>query len=381
MYNHTISETTLTFPEPSDSSCLKTGWERWDEAQAGCADPQLAEFMRQMPADRVGSRALAAIFGNSPYLTLSLLKEPDILQNFLTLGPDAAFFGIMTDLRAQAGEEMETARLMVHLRRAKRRAALLIALADLSGVWSLERLTRALTELADDGLSLALRGLLRQGALSGNLTLAHPDDPERDSGYFILAMGKQGAGELNYSSDIDLIVIYDEDKAVYTGTRTIQEYFVRMTRDLVRIMEERTGDGYVFRTDLRLRPDPGSTPLAVALSTAEAYYEGYGQNWERAAMIKARCVAGDRAAGEAFLKFLRPFIWRKSLDFYAIRDIHSIKRQIHAHKGGGSIAVAGHNIKLGRGGIREIEFFAQTQQLIWGGRMPDGRTSRTLEGP
>ena len=142
----------------------------------------------------------------------------------------------------------------------------------------------------------------------------------------------------------------------------------------MRILDERTGDGYVFRTDLRLRPDPRSTPLAISMPAALTYYESVGQNWERAALIKARPVAGDRVAARHFLAELQPFIWRKNLDFAAIEDIHSIKRQIQAHKGGGRIAVEGHDIKIGRGGIREIEFFAQTQQLIWGGR--DARAAR-----
>src|SRR5260221_153514 len=149
-------------------------------------------------------------------------------------------------------------------------------------------------------------------------------------------------------------------------------------------MAERTADGYVFRTDLRLRPDPASTAPALSVLAALTYYESAGQNWERAALIKARPVAGDRAAGSDFLAELRPFLWRKHLDFAAIEDIHSIKRQINAHRGGGRIAVAGHNIKLGRGGIREIEFFAQTQQLISGGRLPtlqhDPAPRRTAAG-
>src|SRR4029077_44426 len=136
-------------------------------------------------------------------------------------------------------------------------------------------------------------------------------------------------------------------------------------------------DGYVFRTDFRLRPDPASTPPALSVAAALAYYESVGQNWERAALIKARPSAGDMIAGQRFLRELEPFIWRKNLDFAAIQDIHSIKRQINAHRGGGRIAVAGHNIKLGRGGIREIEFFAQTQQLIWGGRFPALRAPGT----
>ena len=144
-------------------------------------------------------------------------------------------------------------------------------------------------------------------------------------------MGKLGAGELNYSSDVDLIVLYDPECMRRRPAATSrQNRFVRLARDLVRLMEERTADGYVFRTDLRLRPDPGATPPAISVLAAEVYYETLGQNWERAAMIKARPVAGDRAAGERFLARIRPFVWRQHLDFAAIRDIHSIKRQIHA---------------------------------------------------
>ena len=153
-----------------------------------------------------------------------------------------------------------------------------------------------------------------------------------------------------------------------------------MGKHLVKLMQERTEDGYVFRTDLRLRPDPSSTPLIIPTEAALHYYEGQGQNWERAAMIKAMAVAGDLVAGERFLKELTPFVWRKYLDFAAIQDVHSIKRQIHAHKGHGEIRVNGHNIKLGRGGIREIEFFVQTQQLIAGGRNPELRVRGTAEG-
>ena len=162
-------------------------------------------------------------------------------------------------------------------------------------------------------------------------------------------------------------------------TSSRRRVFVRLTKRLVHILNERTADGYVFRTDLRLRPDPGATNIAMSTEAALQYYESLGQNWERAALIKARPVAGDIAAGEAFLAELTPYIWRKYLDYAAIADIHSIKRQIHDHRGHEEIAVAGHNIKLGRGGIREIEFFVQTQQLIAGGRNPELRGRRTLD--
>ena len=190
-------------------------------------------------------------------------------------------------------------------------------------------------------------------------------------------MGKFGAGELNYSSDIDLILLYDPH-AKLNGLDPAP-FFIRLARDLVRMLQERTPDGYVFRVDLRLRPDPGSTQLAVATDFAAAYYEREGQTWERAAFIKARPCAGDIEAGEAFLNELSPFVWRRYLDHAAIADVHAMKRQIHAFRGHEQIAVAGHNIKLGRGGIREIEFFVQTQQLIAGGRSPALRMPETLK--
>lgn len=364
-------------PGPGNLDRCRSGMERWREQADGFDDLDLARFARDLADDPAGRLLLEAVFGNSPFLSQCALREPAFLRETLAEGFDGRFRRLMAELRRDMAPVGEMAPLMKGLRVAKRRAALLIALADISRGWDLARVTEAISETAETALSLAAAHLLGAAAAGGDLVLPHPDEVERESGLIVLGMGKLGARELNYSSDIDIIVFYDEEKVRYTGRKSVGECFTRMARDLVRIMEERTADGYVFRTDLRLRPDPGATPPAISLTAAEIYYEGFGQNWERAALIKARPVAGDRAAGEAFIKFLRPFIWRKSLDFAAIQDIHSIKRQIHAHKGGARIAVAGHNIKLGRGGIREIEFFAQTQQLIWGGREPQLRHSAT----
>ena len=273
---------------------------------------------------------------------------------------------------------------MSALRRAKRRVALTTAVADLTGEWNLATVTTTLSEYAELALSLTTTHVLECAAEAGDISLNDSTNPEHKSGYIVLAMGKLGARELNYSSDIDLVVLYDPEITSAAKPETLPDTFVRATRQLVRIMDERTADGYVFRTDLRLRPDPGATPIAMSTHAAEAYYESVGQNWERAAFIKARPIAGDRAAGEEFLKYLRPFIWRKHLDFAAIEDIHSIKRQITAHRGGGKATIGrehlpGRNLKLGRGGIREIEFFAQTQQLIWGGRIPALRERETCK--
>ena len=195
----------------------------------------------------------------------------------------------------------------------------------------------------------------------------------------VLALGKHGARELNYSSDIDLIVLYDAAAASIPQGVEPGPLFVRITKALARILQERTSDGYVLRVDLRLRPDPASTPVALSTVSAYAYYETLGQNWERAALIKARPAAGDLELGRRFLAELAPFIWRKYFDYAAIADIHAMKRQIHAVRGHDRVVVPGHDVKLGRGGIREVEFFVQTQQLIFGGRRPQMRGSRTLD--
>jgi len=372
-----ISFKTTSLPDAADTARAEAGLIRLRESLA--QDAELAGFYEALAKDRSGRALLDAIFGNSPYLGRCLTQEAGCARNALTRGPDATFADLLSGLEETLGHETSLSRVTAGLRRAKRRAALIVGLADIMGLWPLERVTGALTDLAELSLHVAARYVLGSAAAQGSIALSHEDDPERDSGYIVLGMGKLGARELNYSSDIDLIVLYDSERVRGAAPDRLGPVFVKATRQLVHLMDARTNDGYVFRTDLRLRPDPGATPVAISVEAAEAYYESVGQNWERAAMIKARPVAGDIEAGEAYLHRLRPYIWRKNLDFAAIQDVHSIKRQINAHRGGAKIAVNGHNIKLGRGGIREIEFFCQTQQLIWGGRVPQLRTRATVE--
>jgi glutamate-ammonia-ligase adenylyltransferase len=259
----------------------------------------------------------------------------------------------------------------------KSEISLLIALADIGGVWPVMQTTRALTQTADTAISASVKFLLAQAVRQGKLAPSAASS-EAGTGYVVLAMGKMGAFELNYSSDIDLIILFDPTAPALLPDTEPSTFFVRFTRSLVKLLQERTPDGYVYRVDLRLRPDPASTQIAMSMPAALDYYESAGQNWERAALIKARPCAGDIAAGEAFLKNITPFIWRKYLDYAAVADVHAMKRQIHAYRGHNEIAVEGHNVKLGRGGIREIEFFVQTQQLIAGGRHPELRDRRTL---
>ncbi|MEJ8310996.1 bifunctional [glutamine synthetase] adenylyltransferase/[glutamine synthetase]-adenylyl-L-tyrosine phosphorylase [Agrobacterium larrymoorei] len=327
---------------------------------------------------------VASAFTLSPYLRDAATAD----EGLLTLAISEPVATSLSRLVEQArncwrpredGAVPTEAEVMTTLRVAKRRLSFIAALADLGRIFTARDTTRWLSDMADAALSAAIDHLLLANHIGGKLTLKNPNTPSEGSGLIVLGMGKLGARELNYSSDIDAVVFFEPMAGIVPDPLDALETFGRMMRRLIRIMQERTADGYVFRTDLRLRPDPGSTPLAIPVDAALLYYEGRGQNWERAAYIKARPVAGDIKAGAGFLRELTPFIFRKYLDYAAIADIHSIKRQIHAHKGHGAIAVKGHNVKLGRGGIREIEFFAQTQQLIAGGRMAPLRVRSTEE--
>ncbi|MCZ6861731.1 MAG: bifunctional [glutamine synthetase] adenylyltransferase/[glutamine synthetase]-adenylyl-L-tyrosine phosphorylase [Alphaproteobacteria bacterium] len=363
-------------PRPGYRTAAVLGLERWNDAISVLEDRALAKTAGALMASKPVGLLLEAVFGSSPFLTRCLLQDIGSAVDPLKAGPQKIFARTIAEMRTNAAAAEGENTLMRILRVARRRIALIVALADIAGVWPVTRVTQALSDFAEATLDASLGFLLRQAASAFPAGAA----PQLEaSGYIVLGMGKLGGCELNYSSDIDLIVLFDEDRLAGSVPEDLSQLYIRLTRDLVRILESRTGDGHVFRTDLRLRPDPGATPPALSVLAAETYYESLGQNWERAAMIKARPVAGDREAGAAFLKRMAPFIWRKHLDFAAIADIHSIKRQIHAHRGGGEIAIAGHDVKLGRGGIREIEFFAQTQQLIWGGRNRGLRARGTCE--
>ncbi|MFB9951322.1 bifunctional [glutamine synthetase] adenylyltransferase/[glutamine synthetase]-adenylyl-L-tyrosine phosphorylase [Rhizobium puerariae] len=324
---------------------------------------------------------ITAAFTLSPFLRDTAAVSPALLATAIGEPLEPALQRLVETARnawrPEGGGTPSESEVMTALRTAKRGLSFLVALADLARIFSARDTTRWLSAFADASVAGAIDHLLLAGHESGKLRLADPSDPGRGSGLIVLGMGKLGGRELNYSSDIDVVVFFDLEAGTLVDPLDASEIYARMMRRLIRILQERTADGYVFRTDLRLRPDPGSTPLAVSLDAALIYYEGRGQNWERAAFIKARPVAGDIAAGENFMRLLTPFVFRKYLDYAAIADIHSIKRQIHVHKGHGAIAVKGHDVKLGRGGIREIEFFAQTQQLIAGGRMPPLRARET----
>ena len=323
--------------------------------------------------------ALEPVVSASPYLTSLCRRRPEQLHLILASDPDARLKAMLAETDALAGQAADAEAVSVGLRRLKGQLHLLTALCDLGGVWDLDAVTSALTRFADAAVRTALACAATREVERGRLRAAEPADRGPAPGLFVLALGKHGAFELNYSSDIDISVFYAPDRLPVAEGVEPEAAAVRLTQGMAGLLQERTGEGYVFRVDLRLRPDPSSTPAAVPTPAALEYYETVGQNWERAAFIKARFVAGDPIEARAFLDEMKHFIWRRNLDFGAIADIHSIKRQIHVHKVDDRLTAPGANLKLGHGGIREIEFYVQTQQLILGGRDPSLRGVRTVE--
>ena len=347
--------------------------------------PVIDTAAAQRTLDRLGASAdidaawpaLAPVFAASPYLAGLATRDPRRLERLLQGEADGNLADILA--RTRAAEALPQAEAGARLRHLKAELHLLVALADLGGLWTLDEVTGALTAFADAAVQTALAVVVADERARGRLSAEVIPAAGPLPGLFCLALGKHGAAELNYSSDIDICVFYAPDALpVAPGVET-QGLAERVTRALAALLQERTAEGYVFRIDLRLRPDPSATPVAMPVEAALDYYETAGQNWERAAMIKARACAGDLARGAAFLAALRPFVWRRNLDYAAIADIGAIKRQIHVHKVDERLSAAGHNLKLGAGGIREIEFFVQTQQLILGGRAPGLRRRRTLD--
>jgi glutamate-ammonia-ligase adenylyltransferase len=321
----------------------------------------------------------AAAAAGAPYLARLMERREDLASDLDADWPARLVSGAIDAALAIAADPPPIDEAMRALRRAKDAVHLACALADLSRTWPLMRVTGALTDFADASVRAAVAVATQDVAARGQIDPALVAQKDAPPGLAIIAMGKMGAHELNYSSDIDFSVFFDVESMEAIGARDPRTTAVRMVAPLVRMLEAVTEDGYVFRTDLRLRPDPGSTPVAVSLGAAAHYYQTLGQNWERAAFIKARAVAGDITLGRAFLAELQPFIWRKHLDFAAVADVQSIKRQILSTHKSSELSSAVFDVKLGRGGIRDIELFAQTQQLILGGRNRALRSIRTLD--
>lgn len=341
------------------------------------AEPLLADVLESTQTREL----VLSILGASPFLWRIASAEPQSLADFLRANDkpetESTFRVLLKDTRA-ARDSTKRNQLMLRLREVRRRVALLVALADMRNIWNLEEVTDALSRFADAAIETSLSWLLNDAFKRGELT---EETTAQNCALTIIGMGKYGSRELNYSSDIDIIALFEPDRAPLAEHVNEKNFFIRITRDLAAILTTPTSLGHVFRVDLRLRPDAGSSAVAISIPAAESYYESIGRNWERAAFIKASTAGGDKDLGIDFIKAMRPFVWRKYLDANTIRDIHAMKEQTHALKRARDAASGqGYDIKRGAGGIRAIEFFVQAQQLIAGGKDESLRSRTTCGG-
>lgn len=310
-------------------------------------------------ADQAIASALDRAQANSPFLANLIQREAELVARIAEALPDP-----LAAIRIE-DPAMPVAR---RLRVERRRLALTVAIGDLAGLLDFRAATRALSDFADYALDTAIRAAIAERMPGADAT-----------GFAAIALGKQGSRELNYSSDIDPILLFDPATLPHREREAVEEAAVRYGRRVVELLQARDGDGYVLRIDLRLRPSPEVTPIVLPAEAAITYYESQALAWERAAFIRARAASGDAALGQGFLDTIRPFVWRRALDYGTIREIRGISRRIRDHHAQGQAFGAGYDLKRGRGGIREVEFFAQIHQLIHGGRDLGLRTPATLD--
>ena len=344
-------------------------------------DEDIRSITQELPREL--SKLVLFLSAHSPYIKQLILKESLWLQSVMSMDIDTALKEVINSCWLNKNLELKS-----QIRIAKRRSTLIILLADFGGVFNLSEVTTALSIFADNILKLSMDVYVFNEFQRVNYSTLFVDTKNYPSsivgaaskaGLLALGMGKLGSFELNYSSDIDLIFLFDEDKFHPEFYSKIRSVFISTIRKIVKALSEVTSEGYVFRIDLRLRPDPGSNPICIGMLSAQRYYENFGRNWERAAFIKARPISGNQLLGDQFLKSLTSFIWRKNLDFAAIADINEIRVKIRKkNKVALTPNLLGYNIKTGLGGIREIEFFVQTQQLISGGKNKMLRQRSTL---
>ncbi|MCY4306094.1 MAG: bifunctional [glutamine synthetase] adenylyltransferase/[glutamine synthetase]-adenylyl-L-tyrosine phosphorylase [Aestuariivita sp.] len=337
----------------------------------------LAELPHELTTNSVGE-LLYGVAGCSPFLGQLIRLNSSWLVDAIHQ-PSQTVLRDLINAISDGTDHVDWETLLRNLRIVRGRAALYIALCDLGGLWCLSDVTKGLSFLASNLTDFALDWIISDAIRQKKIPDISPKDVKNRVGLFVIAMGKLGAQELNYSSDIDLICLFDQEKFEPINYAEARSQFIKSIRRLVKALSEWTVDGYVFRTDLRLRPNPSTTPVCMSMQAAQQYYVSVGRTWERAAHIKASPIAGDFEAGLRYLRSLESFIWKDPLDFAAIEDIENILRQIRIKKGHFSVsAVPGCDIKLSPGGIREIELFAQTRQLIMAGRLPVLREKQTI---
>ena len=301
--------------------------------------------------------AIARVQANSPFLSGLIDRNADLMPMIQAGDFDAALASAL----ARKAQSVGTA-----LRKQRQGVALVTAIADLSGIWDLTRVTHILSDFADHALDQAIAAAIEERV---------PGAPNQ--GFAVIALGKHGGRELNYSSDIDPIFLFDPKTLPHRERDDVAEAAVRYGRRVIELLSALDGDGYVFRVDMRLRPSPEVSPIVLPVEAAIGYYESSALAWEQAAFIRSRVSSGDRALGDYFLKAIVPFIWRKSLDFGQLKNITAMTAQIRDHYAKGQTMGLGFDLKRGHGGIRECEFFAQAHQLIHGGRDPMLRVADT----
>jgi glutamate-ammonia-ligase adenylyltransferase len=326
------------------------------ESCANLFEPRLA-IVIETPSVAEFNDALKRARRNAPFLSAAMDRRPEIVALLKS--------GNLKDAIMAAPEAAGTVGRRLRIERD--RLALALAIGDLAGALPLERVIGTLSEFADRALEMAIAEAVTQRTPG-----------VEPKGFAVIALGKHGSRELNYSSDIDPILIYDPQTVPLRPREDPAEGAVRIAKSVVQILNNRDVDGYVFRVDLRLRPSPEATQIALPVDAAISYYESSALGWERAAYIRARAAAGDVRLGQDFLDAIKPFVWRRSLDFGAVGELRAMSQRIRAHHSAGQKFGPGFDLKRGRGGIREIEFFVQIQQLIHGGRDPALRVPDTL---
>jgi [glutamine synthetase] adenylyltransferase / [glutamine synthetase]-adenylyl-L-tyrosine phosphorylase len=326
--------------------------------------------------NRSWQSAAATAGRHAPFLRRLLADLPDLPQELAKSGIDACFAKRLERLKRARNKLADRPAIAALLRQTRAEVALLVALVDISAIWSVMEAAAALSRFAEAAIDLALRTAIAPLLARGAFNVTTYDA----CGLTCLALGKLGAGELNYSSDVDLIFLFDETILTTASGDDPLDLLLRVVRDFTDLLQSRDEHGYVLRVDLRLRPDPNSTPAVISMAAADIYYQSSALTWERAAFTRARAVAGDITAGTAFLQRLSPWVWRRSLDFTAIRDIHNLRLHMADHFGQQEWQAPGFDLKRGIGGIREVEFILQMHQLIHGGRVPALRHSLTLAG-
>ena len=355
----------VTLPAPLQEQ-VELYWQTFVEAatENGVAIPAHPDFLKVLYRVWACSEFVAQSCIHSPPLLTGLLHSGDLLREY---SPDTYRWHLQNVTGACTDERG----LGVALRQIRRREMVRIAWRDLAGWAKLDETLRDLSLFAEACVESALDALHVWQVVELGWPCGGSGEPQS---LVVIGMGKLGGGELNFSSDIDLVFAYPEEGETRGRRRRIsnEEYFVRLAQRLIAALDTPTEEGFVFRVDSRLRPFGESGPLALSFGAMEDYYQTHGREWERYAFIKARVVAGDRVAGAHLMRTLKPFVYRRYLDFgafEALRDMKALIAQEIRRKG------MENNIKLGWGGIREVEFIGQVFQLIRGGR--DARLQRT----